>query len=190
MSRSDLVDRIRFLRPYDDFRTSFQSSVLNILVAEHLIERITEQPWEAVVRKRVFDRLSMNDSCFGRGGLMNHANSARPHHADGKAITPVDLELANVTGPMGRINSSVDDLMKWLSVYTAGGTYGADRLLQLNTLEEMYLPHMFVYWASRETHSPTTYGLLWGMNTYRGHYHARLGGFSGQNLKIWRCISI
>ena len=129
------------------------------------------------MRKRVFDRLSMNDSNFGRLGLMNHVNSVRPHHTDGKVMAPVDLELANATGPMGWINSNVNDLMKWLSVYTAGGTFGADRLLQPETLEEMYLPYMFVHWGSRETHSPTTYGLLWGLNTYRGHYHARLGGF-------------
>ena len=176
-SRSDLVERIRFMPVHGDFRTSFQSSVLNILGAEHLIERITKETWEEAVRQRVFDRLSMNDSNFGRSGLANRANSVRPHHVDEEVITPVDLELANVTGPMGWINSNVDDLMKWLSVYTERGSYGTDRLVQPNTLEQMYLPHMFVYWASRETHSPTTYGLLWGMNTYRGYYHARLGGF-------------
>ena len=92
-------------------------------------------------------------------------------------LAPVELEMANPTGPMGWINTNVDDLLKWLSVYVNAGVHGSDRVVQRATLEQMYLPHMFVYWAARDTHSPTTYGLLWGMNTYRGHYHARLGGF-------------
>jgi CubicO group peptidase (beta-lactamase class C family) len=146
-SRRALLSGTRNLVSEGGLRESFQSSPWNVLIAEHLVERVVGQPWEQVVQKRIFSPLGMAESRLG------------------------------TDGPLGDVRTSAEDLLKWLAVLLDDGVGSKRRFLEPATLRELIQPHVFVFWSSAAPFWPTTYGLFWGMNNYRGHYHVRLGGF-------------
>ena len=168
-SRADLVRRLRWLPGNQGFRHGFQGNALTFTAAELAVEAVTGQSWEEALRSRVLEPLGMRDA-----GFEPRPDAARPHLL--REEGPVPIEKVP-TGPVGELYASVDDLMAFTRLFLEQGRVGSDPLISSAGLEEMILPRSFVYWSRREVLSPTSYAQAWGVNSYRGHYHVRLGGF-------------
>lgn len=176
-TRAEIVAGVAAMQPVPGIRTAFQDSWLNVVVAEHLVERATRRPWEVAIQEQLFEALSMTASSFGVEGLQEADDAVRPHALHDGRLVPVDLAGRAPMGAAGWINSSVEDLMRWLSVYVNDGAQEGVPMVSPASIRAMIEPHAFVYWNRTPAYTPTTYGLSWGMNTFRGAYHARLGGF-------------
>ncbi len=174
LRRDEVVHRLRDVSLDHSFRSEFSSSVLNVVAAEALVEKVTGLSWEEAISSRILAPLGMGATSFGVGALNESDNRVCPHRLDSPLGKPVVFEFSNPNRPQGWINSNVEDLLRWLDVYVKPARSG---LVEEETIREMYEPHVFVYWPSSGLISATSYGLFWGVNSYRGHTHARLGGF-------------
>ena len=182
LSRKEIVDRLPYLEPTETFRSKFQYNNLMYMTAGYLVERLTGQSWEDVVRARIFTPLGMNGSNFSVIDSQKAADFARPYaERDDKIVEIPFRDITAAVGPAGSINSSVTDMARWLVVQTHKGKIDGKQILSAPVLADIQAPHMTTgVPQERKEIGPSAYALGWGVDDYRGHrrvHHS--GGIDG-----------
>jgi CubicO group peptidase (beta-lactamase class C family) len=178
-TRDQLVEKLRYLEPNKPLRSTFQYNNLMFLTAGYLGGRIVGTSWEEIVRKRVLDPLGMANTKFSSDEARKMPDYALPYRKNRKTEIVSDIEFSRWgdVGPAGSINSSLDDMAKYLLMHVNRGTVEGRRVLGQNNAEQMQLPQMVV---QRRPLFPelgeTSYGMGLMIETYRGHKHVHHGG--------------
>jgi CubicO group peptidase (beta-lactamase class C family) len=119
--RKEIARRLRFIPPATSFRSAYAYDNVLYLVAGELIETISGQSWENFVSARILSKVGMSGSNVRHSAAAGRGNVAAPHAPiDGKVrpIAPFDSDNTN---PAGGINSSAEDMAKWVRVQLSGG---------------------------------------------------------------------
>ncbi len=119
--RKEIARRLRYIQPVASFRTAYAYDNVLYLVAGEVIEAISGQSWEDFVASRILAKVGMTGSNVRHSAAAAGGNVAATHAPiDGKVkpIAPFDSDNTN---PAGGINSSAEDMAKWLRVQLAGG---------------------------------------------------------------------
>jgi CubicO group peptidase (beta-lactamase class C family) len=119
--RKEIARRLRFIQPATSFRTAYAYDNVLYLIAGELIETISGQTWETFVGDRILAKVGMTGSNVRHSAGAAGGNVAAPHaRIDGtvRAIRPFESDNTN---PAGGINSSAEDMAKWLRVQLSGG---------------------------------------------------------------------
>lgn len=132
----------------------------------HIIERVTGEKYDAVLRKQIFSPLDMNDSGYDWPTplLKKRASGYSP---DGSNAPFLDMSLPHAAGSL---YSTVDDLLRWdQALYT----------------EKMLKPESFAKLITPKEHPNYGYGLQIGKDD--GHaVQSHGGGINGFNTDIRR----
>jgi CubicO group peptidase (beta-lactamase class C family) len=177
ISRAGLVRRLRYLEPNEDLRAAWQYNNLMYLTAGYLIEQLTEKTWEEAVDAYVFGPLGMERSNFSVFDSQEDDDHALPYLEDDDVLRKIDFRPINVMGPAGSINSCVEEMARWVVLHLSGGTIDGQPVIQPGTLREMHTPQMIMPGLPEEEWiSPSSYGLGWMIDTWRGHYRVHHGG--------------
>lgn len=186
-SRREIVDRLRYLQPSQDFRAAWQYQNLTYITAGYLIERLTGRTWEEFVAERIFQPLGLERSTLSVEGAARMSDYALPYQAgDGG---PVELPFRNLDtlGPAGSINSTVDDMARWLLLHLGDGRRGDRRIVSAGQLAQMHAPQMVMENGDKLStlykEAPHAgYGMGWFAQPYRGydmvHHGGNIDGFS------------
>lgn len=169
-SRKEILDRLPHLEPTCDLREKFQYNNFMYGVAGLVIERVSGRTWEEFVHERIFTPLGMNRSNFSVEISQQADDFAAPHTEKNEKIEVIPFRNISNLGPAGSINSSIEDMMKWVELQLSDGK----QLIQKETLKDMHLVHM-------PMHSPILeeafgYGLGWFTALHEGHYIVAHGG--------------
>jgi CubicO group peptidase (beta-lactamase class C family) len=176
-SREELVRRLPHLELSADLRARFQYNNLMYVTAGYLTEVVTGKTWEAAVRERVFNPLSMTRTNFAVNESQKDADFAQPYAKRGDKVIKIPFRPITNIGPAGSINSSVNEMAHWVSAHLNGGQYNGKKVVTAATVNEMHLPHMATGAPStRADISSQDYGLGWFIDTYRGHRRVHHGG--------------
>ncbi len=95
---------------------------------------------------------------------------------------PKKLPYYNIAAmsPAGSINSSVDDMSKWVITMLHGGSYQGKEIVPPAFVAQAISSQMVISGALPEKDNPDVfmgnYGFGWGMYSYRGHYIVTHGG--------------
>lgn len=90
-------------------------------MAGELIESVSGQSWEDFVGSRILKKVGMGGSNVRHSAAATGGNIAAPHaQVDGK-VRPIRPFDSDNTNPAGGINSSAEDITKWMQVQLAGG---------------------------------------------------------------------
>ena len=187
-TRDDIVGRIRFVRPASSLRSRYAYNNVLYLVAGQVVAAVSGVTWDEFVRTRIFAPLGMTrttTSVSERPG----ENVASPHPlVNGKPAAGDPWAFDNI-GPAASINSTVNDLARWVTVQLDRGAIAAPALpgaparlfseaqsremWSAQTVQKISKPHPAL--AALE---PTfaAYGLGWGLADYRGHKLVSHGG--------------
>jgi len=183
-SREELVRRIKYLKLSADLRQKFQYNNLMFLSAGFLLEKLTGSPWEEAVRDLVFRPLGMKRSNFSVEDSRKDENFAQPYRVDGEG-NPEKIPFRDITtvGPAGSINSSVNEMSRWLMTHLYDGKYDGKQIINAATLQDMHSPHMTGAGTSTDPRiSAADYGMGWFVDHYRGqqrvHHGGNIDGFS------------
>ena len=120
-NRQEIAHRLRYIRPATSFRSAYAYDNVLYLVAGEVIEAVSGQSWEDFVSTRILSRVGMTGTNVRHSAATATGNIAATHaEVDGKVrpIAPFDSDNTN---PAGGINSSAEDMAKWLRVQLAGG---------------------------------------------------------------------
>ena len=80
--------------------------------ASEIVERQTSQPYEAALKRRLFDPLGMTSASVSREGLVNSKSWARPHTVGRREMELTDTYYR--VPASGGVNSNIKDLTLWM----------------------------------------------------------------------------
>jgi CubicO group peptidase (beta-lactamase class C family) len=193
-TRDEIIRRIRFLRPASSFRSRYAYDNLLYLVAGQIVSQISGQSWEEFVQRRILTPLGMSRTNASTRALMEASDVAAPHaRADGKLVALEQTDHDN-NAPAGSINSSAEDLAKWMIVQLDRG----GKLFSAAQSKEMWSPQTILPIPVLPKGAPAAlvamepqflaYGLGWSLRDYRGRkmvYHTgTLAGYVSRTTLI------
>jgi CubicO group peptidase (beta-lactamase class C family) len=176
-SRESLVRKLAYLEPSADLREKWQYNNLMYLTAGYLTEVITGKSWEDAVRDRALNPLGMKRTNFSVNDSQKDGDFAQPYGKRGDKIQRLPFRPITNIGPAGSINSSVNEMARWVIVHLNGGKYGDKKIAEAATVDDMHRPYMTTG-ASSEFPEIVggEYALGWFVDTYRGHRRVQHGG--------------
>ena len=180
LSRPELVARLVHLEPNEDFREKFQYQNLMFLTAGHLAAEVAGTSWEEVIRSRILDPIGMKNSNFAVSESQKSRDFATPYTLKDKTAVDIPFRVIDAVGPAGSINSSVNDMAKWLLLNLGGGAIAGKRIVAARQVQDMHRPQMVIQtfpglFEDPEIQQPA-YGLGWFIESYRGKKRVHHGG--------------
>ena len=129
LSRAEVVRRLRFIKPATSFRSGYAYDNVLYIVAGHVIDVVSGQPYEDYIREHLFKPAGMLHSTSDEAHRFANANRASPHARTGGAIRgvgPLKLlderdNLAPSSTPAGLLAISANDFARWLQIQLARG---------------------------------------------------------------------
>ena len=183
-TRRELWDRLRYLEPAEPIRTTFLYNNLMFTAAGQVIEELSGQTWEQFVQSRIFDPLGMTHSTLNLEDNLQGPEPAVPYseHRDSDELYRQPYYTAEVAiAPAGAINSSVQDLSRWVIALLNGGRVGGQQVIPEAVLRETMAPALAMPNSALETRGwgenlNQYYGMGRWVSSYRGHLLALHGG--------------
>jgi len=149
LSRAEIVKRLRFIKPARSFRSGYAYDNILYIVAGHVIDQVSGQPYEDYMREHLFKPAGMLHSTSDEPHRFATANRAFPHARTGGAVRgigPLRLldehdNLAPASVPAGLLAISANDLARWLQIQLAKGKLpDGGRLFSDASSAEMWTP--------------------------------------------------
>ena len=176
-SREDLVRSLAYLPPTADLREKWQYNNMMFLTAGYLVETLTGKSWEEAVRTLVFDPLGMVRSNFSVVASQKDKDFALPYDEREGKVVKIPFRDISLIGPAGSINSTANEMSRWVTVHINGGKYGDKQVIGANTLADLHTPYMTTGGVStRPDITAPDYALGWMVDNYRGHGRVHHGG--------------
>jgi CubicO group peptidase (beta-lactamase class C family) len=132
LDQSAMIRSLRDVEPVSSFRSTFAYTNITHLLAQRVVaDAMGAEDWDALVRAEIFEPLAM-----GASSLTAEAIEAAPDHAVGHRWEPAGtVEVAFTPifpyafGGAGAINSTVEDLSRWVRLQLAGGEFEGKRIV-------------------------------------------------------------
>lgn len=181
LSRQEIMNRMRHLKPTSDFRASYGYCNSCFLTAGEVIPKVTNMPWEVYVFDSIVMPLQMNNTYTLSAGMQNLQNIAKPHTNNYTGILQeIPFDNIDNLGPAGSMVSNVKDLSNWLLMQLDSGRFNGKQVIQWPVVRKTR--DMITPLSSRKngtTHF-NAYGLGVFMNDYYGkQVFSHTGGADG-----------
>ncbi len=180
-SRDSLMKRIQYMEPSEPLRSKWQYNNFMFLLQGMVTEKITGKTWEANVQEKLLAPLGMTNTNTGLADWMKAADIAKGYTLRKDSIMHRS-DYYDISGmaPAGSINSSVNDMAKWLMLWINGGKYQGKEILPASYVADAMSSQMVVSPAlpspERADSHLSNYGFGWMLSSYRGHYRVEHGG--------------
>lgn len=177
LTPDSMLALIRYFEPNRGLREAWQYNNMMYVLSGYLLGQLTGTSWEDAVRSLILQPLGMQRTNFSVAQSQADPNHALPYREQGDTLVRIPFKDISHVGPAGSINSSIDDMMRWVLVHLEQGRAGDRQVVRASTLREMHTPQMVIPGLpTDEALSPTAYGLGWMTQMYRGHYRVFHGG--------------
>jgi CubicO group peptidase (beta-lactamase class C family) len=181
-SQEEIIRRIGYVKLSRPFRTTYQYQNIMFSAAGFAVGKASGSTWQDFVQRRILDPLGMTDTSFTTSVAERAPDHASPHSKGrGGELGVVPWRNLDNIAPAGSINSSAEDLAKWVRLQLNDGTFEKKRLISERNLREMHTPQMAMRpddWG--RSWNPETiqssYGLGWTIHDYRGLHLVSHGG--------------
>lgn len=119
--RKEIGRRLKFIRPAASFRAAYAYDNVLYLIAGEVIEAVSGRSWEDFVAERILKKVGMTGSNVRHSNATATDNVAVTHAEVDGTVRPIKPFDSDNTNPAGGINSSAEDMAKWVNVLLAGG---------------------------------------------------------------------
>lgn len=150
----------------------FQYSNLGYIIVGAMIEKVSGEPWDNLMQRRIFAPLGLKTAGLGPQATFGLYDAPIGHKVDGDKVTPMPWGPASdapaVVGPAGIAHMSVRDFARWASWNAAEGRRGP-QLVTPETLKRIHRAHVKTpVIANPKPGTPKTgeYALGWGIVTF------------------------
>lgn len=179
--RSDVLRRIRFLKPSSSLRSKFGYQNIMYLAAGEIIPSVAGKSWDDFTRERIFTPLGMTASSTSISPLASSNNVAAPHSKFDDKLTAIPYRKIDNIGPAGSINSNVVDMAQWVRLNLNNGAFEGKQIISAASIKEMQTPQTIIRLEGTyprlypEAHF-LSYGMGWFLSDYRGKKLVEHGG--------------
>ncbi|MDR2656420.1 MAG: serine hydrolase [Oscillospiraceae bacterium] len=179
VTRAEIVEkRLPHLKENKSFRSKWEYNNYMFAAAGLLIEKLTGKTWEEFVSERIFAPLNMTDTSPQTPQEGKPAATLYKTNKETKANEPIAPIGLSAIGPAGSIQSTVDDLAKWVKFNLAKGKAGETELLAADVYANLTKPNIPYQLLPIDVPENVGlgYGLGWFVNSYRGEKMVEHGG--------------
>ena len=186
MGRTEVLKRLLHLEPKCEFRSRFEYANTNYVVAGAVMEHVTGESWENMVRSRILEPARMGSSFFATDrtryrdeiptGYELHNGKVMPYLRSFRKRWSF-AEISGPATPAGSIFSNVSDMCRYVEMHMRGGRLGRHRIVSAENLKETHRPH--VLWPNLGNGKELLhafYGMGWLIQPYRGFQCIYSGG--------------
>ncbi len=181
LSRREIFDRLRHLEPSKPLHAKYQYNNLMFLTAGVLIERISGATWEDFVRKKILDPLEMKTSNFSVNDSQKIADFSLPYGENKSEVKEIPFRNIDTIGPAGSINSSVNEMSRWLLMQLGKGKYNGRQIISEKGLAETHTPQIVAGGDLKYDESfYSSYAIGWSVTSYEGvrRFHTEAGSMA------------
>ena len=176
VTREQMVERLRFLEPNRAFRETWQYQNLMFVTAGRVAEVVAGSSWEELVRERIFTKLGMERSNFSVERMQEDANHSRPFAKLDEEVREIPYRNIDEVGPAGSINSSVHEMLRYVSMHLGNGEFEDEQVLSTASARRMRTPQMVMPGLPSDEVGHSSYGLGLMIDSYRGRLRVHHGG--------------
>ncbi len=172
LDRAELVRRIRYLEPSHTFREVYQYNNLMYVTAGFLAGEVAGKSWEDLVEQRIFTPLGMSNSTVRVADTQTRKDFAKPHLNRNGTVASTDFYDYQKfgVGPNGAVNSTVNDLLKYLQFHLDNGKVNGRQLISTAQMQQLHRP------VTVTVSGDGAYALGWKVQHHRGHAVLQHGG--------------
>lgn len=179
-SKDSLVKRIKYHEPFTGLRQQWYYNNFMFLTQGVIAEKITGKSWEDNLDEMFFKPLSMDRTNSDIKSMKSASNASLGYEIKDDNISKMDYYDIAGMSPAGSINSSANDMAKWMTLWLNKGKHNDDQLLPENYIQEAISSQMVVAAGTPNKELPdlhfANYGYGWFTQSYKGHYLVEHGG--------------
>ncbi|MCZ0963969.1 serine hydrolase domain-containing protein [Paracoccus benzoatiresistens] len=142
-----MIRSLRHVEPVSSFRSTFAYTNITHMLAQRVVARaMGEAEWDDVVRAEIFAPLGMTDSSFTADAIEAAADTTAGYlwTAEGTAEVPFTPIFPYGFGAAGAINSTVEDMAKWLRLHLGDGAFEGRRIVSEASLAVTKTPRVAI----------------------------------------------
>lgn len=183
-SRKEAIERMKHYPLTYGFRESFGYQNLMFMAAGEVIAKVSGMSWDDFVKSRILVPLGMNRTTSQFEEFVSDFNMAKPC-INKQEITMLSYDNSGATAAL---NSSVNDMGKWMNFWLSKGIVNGDTLLSEKSIKRIYELHTPLNTSSFDQEHGIHfkgYGLGWFLMDYDGRkvmHHG--GGLPGYISKV------
>ena len=119
--------------------STYSYSNVGYALAALMAERVMDDSWESLMKKRLFEPLEMASAGFGPPGERGELTQPWGHRLYDRELRPSQQDNAPSMGPAGGVHCSMADWAKFAALHLAGER-GDSTLLKPATLRALHVP--------------------------------------------------
>jgi len=199
-TRKETIDKVVYMKPQLGFREGYIYNNMMFASVGAVMETVTGVSWEEITRKRIFQPLQMNASCFTNEEMMKSGNFAYSYYepdSTDKLQNVTYVAQSDALGPAGIIKSNIEDMSHWMIVQLNGGKYKGQQAIPENAIKQTLSPNNIADIEGKwDELSNSLYSLGRIMQTYKGYkitthtgsidgYHSNLTFIPSENIAVF-----
>ncbi len=169
LSRNEVMKKMRYLKPSNDFRTTYGYCNSCFLTAGEVIPKVTGKPWEVYIYDSIVLPLEMKRTQTLTYGMEQMQNIAYPYtNSFVGHLTQIPFDKIDNMAPATSMVSCVNDLSHWLLMQLDSGRYNNKQILPWQVIaktRDMITP---ISSRKKGTTHFSGYGLGVFMSDYQG----------------------
>ncbi len=173
LNRQELIQVAGEAQPMAKFREKFFYNNIMFAAAGEITAKTNNSTWEKYVHARIFAPLDMTNSNVSIKEMEKAKDYSfgYEYNFDTKETRRLPFRPIDDVGPAGSINSSANDMAKWIRFVMNGGTVAGKRLVSEKGYDEWTKPQMKV-----TPNGKVNYGLGWFLEDRNGTKIVQHGG--------------
>lgn len=172
LSRSEIMNRMRLLKPVQTFRQDYGYCNSCFLTAGEVIPKVTGKSWEAFVQDTILTPLGMSETMVLSTEIEKKQNAAVPYTTSFTGtLQQVPYDNWNNLAPAASIISNVSDLSHWLQMQLDSGKYNGKQVLPFATL--LKTRDINIVTSSRKSALLPMHFRGYGLGVYGADYNSR-----------------
>jgi CubicO group peptidase (beta-lactamase class C family) len=178
-TRENLIKAAMARPAIGGFRRAFNYNNYMFLAAGEAVAVANHDTYENVIQRGIFDPLGMRSSGMSLSEMEASPDFALGYEGDPAraAIRPTGLYYNVAIAPAANINSTADDMGKWIRMLVSRGTVGGRQIVSERALTELLTPAV-------TTASGGRYALGWFVESWHGlTLYSHPGGVSGYGTR-------
>jgi CubicO group peptidase (beta-lactamase class C family) len=142
-----MIRSLRYVEPVTSFRSSFAYTNITHMLAGHIVaSAFGADTWEQVAQTTIIDPLGMADTSFTAEAIEAADDTTVGHRYD--PAGPVEVPFTplfpyNFAGA-GAINSTVEDMTRWVRLLLGNGTLDGDEIVSAANLAVTRMPRVAI----------------------------------------------
>ncbi len=182
-TRDELAESMRFIEPCSEFRAStIYSNTIYALIG-YVAECATNESWDDLMQKYIFEPLNMKRTNCSMDIMKKDLDYSIPYRFRNGKLNPLEIWNLDMAGPAASVNSTANDMAKWLKMHIDGGKTENSILIQVDTFKEMHSPKSKLsetIGKDGEFYKCIDYSMGWRLGEYKGHkLHKHTGKIEG-----------